>query len=134
MLRHAGRSSLLLLDELGRGTSTHDGHAIAFAVLHHIALHSRSRYADVAFPRLHYFLGFAADWTPKPCVDVKQSSRMCLRLCSCPCSVLAGTITTCAAVGRDRGMVPAIGPCLRRTITLWRRTRPCGTRSRSATW
>ena len=43
MLQHAGRRSLLLLDELGRGTSTHDGYAIAFAVLHHIALRSRSR-------------------------------------------------------------------------------------------
>ncbi len=43
MLQHAGRRSLLLLDELGRGTSTHDGHAIAFAVLHHIALKTRCR-------------------------------------------------------------------------------------------
>ena len=43
MLQHAGRSSLLLLDELGRGTSTHDGYAIAYAVLRHIALHTRSR-------------------------------------------------------------------------------------------
>ena len=45
MLQHAGRSSLLLLDELGRGTSTHDGYAIAYAVLRHIALDARSRRA-----------------------------------------------------------------------------------------
>ena len=32
VLRHAQRSSLVILDELGRGTSTHDGHAIAAAV------------------------------------------------------------------------------------------------------
>ena len=43
MLQHAKRGSLLLLDELGRGTSTHDGYAIAFAVLHRVALGSRSR-------------------------------------------------------------------------------------------
>lgn len=45
MLRHASASSLLLLDELGRGTSTHDGYAIAFAVLHNIAHNSRARHS-----------------------------------------------------------------------------------------
>ncbi len=48
MLQHAVRRSLLLLDELGRGTSTHDGHAIAFAVLHHIALDTRCRRVPTA--------------------------------------------------------------------------------------
>jgi DNA mismatch repair protein MutS len=33
ILRHAGRSSLVILDEVGRGTSTHDGLAIAQAVV-----------------------------------------------------------------------------------------------------
>jgi DNA mismatch repair ATPase MutS len=36
MLSRATRHSLLALDELGRGTSTFDGHAVAFAVLQHI--------------------------------------------------------------------------------------------------
>ncbi|KAM0332405.1 hypothetical protein ACHAQA_002685 [Verticillium albo-atrum] len=41
VLRAATPRSLVLLDELGRGTSTHDGAAIAHAVLHHVAHHLR---------------------------------------------------------------------------------------------
>ncbi len=39
ILRHATRRSLVVLDEIGRGTSTHDGLAIAQAVVEH--LHER---------------------------------------------------------------------------------------------
>eukprot|EP00727_Mastigamoeba_balamuthi_P004731 m51a1_g14256 putative dna mismatch repair protein msh6 (1263) ;mRNA; f:277351-288130 len=43
VLRYATRNSLVVLDELGRGTSTYDGYAIAYAVLRHAAESLRCR-------------------------------------------------------------------------------------------
>jgi DNA mismatch repair protein MutS len=51
ILRHATPRSLILLDEIGRGTSTFDGLAIAWAVAEH--LHEQCRGAKVLFAT-HY--------------------------------------------------------------------------------
>ena len=41
ILARATERSLVIIDELGRGTSTHDGLAIAQATLHHLVAKTR---------------------------------------------------------------------------------------------
>ncbi|PRW57902.1 DNA mismatch repair Msh6 isoform X2 [Chlorella sorokiniana] len=43
LLHHSTPASLVVLDELGRGTATHDGHAIAYGVALHLAQTKRCR-------------------------------------------------------------------------------------------
>lgn len=43
ILSEATSRSLVILDELGRGTSSYDGVAVAQAVLHHVATQSATR-------------------------------------------------------------------------------------------
>lgn len=54
--------SLVILDELGRGTSTYDGMAIAYAVLHRLATHT----GCIGFFATHFTSlteDYAVSWT-----------------------------------------------------------------------
>jgi DNA mismatch repair protein MutS len=62
ILRHASRRSLVILDEIGRGTSTYDGVSIAWAVAEH--LHDRLG-ARTLFATHYHELGALAETHPR---------------------------------------------------------------------
>ncbi len=51
--QHATSASLVVLDELGRGTSTFDGYAIAHAVLAHLSSQVRSLVSSILVSLSH---------------------------------------------------------------------------------
>jgi DNA mismatch repair protein MutS len=51
ILSHSDASSLILLDEVGRGTSTSDGLALAWAIIHHV--HDRVRARTIVATHYH---------------------------------------------------------------------------------
>ncbi|KAI3629090.1 hypothetical protein CBS9595_000162 [Malassezia furfur] len=64
ILRDATPRSLVIMDELGRGTSTFDGQAIAYAVLHHLAARTRC----LCFFMTHYAtIAKSLDTYPRVC-------------------------------------------------------------------
>jgi len=63
--------SLVILDELGRGTSTHDGMAVAYSVLHHLATYV----GCVGFFVTHYG-NLCADFTHHPEIAQKCMAVM----------------------------------------------------------
>ncbi|KAK4153972.1 muts domain V-domain-containing protein [Chaetomidium leptoderma] len=67
ILAEATPRSLVILDELGRGTSSYDGVAVAQAVLHHVASHI----GCVGFFATHYH-SLAAEFAPHPEVRARR--------------------------------------------------------------
>ncbi|HQN03817.1 MAG TPA: DNA mismatch repair protein MutS [Anaerolineaceae bacterium] len=63
ILHHATESSLLILDEIGRGTSTYDGVSIAWAVIEYIHNHPRLR-SRTLFATHYHELTQLADLLP----------------------------------------------------------------------
>ncbi len=64
LLNHATARSLLVLDEVGRGTSTYDGISIAWAVVEHIHNHPRLR-CKTLFATHYHELTQLADFLPR---------------------------------------------------------------------
>ncbi|MGD8623191.1 MAG: DNA mismatch repair protein MutS [Anaerolineae bacterium] len=64
LLNHATSRSLLVLDEVGRGTSTYDGISIAWAVVEHIHNHPRLR-CKTLFATHYHELTQLADLLPR---------------------------------------------------------------------
>jgi DNA mismatch repair protein MutS len=60
ILNHATQHSLLVLDELGRGTSTYDGISIAWAVVEHIHNHPRLRAKTLFATHYHELVDLAS--------------------------------------------------------------------------
>ncbi|KAF2148704.1 DNA mismatch repair protein Msh6 [Myriangium duriaei CBS 260.36] len=67
ILSEATPHSLVILDELGRGTSSYDGVAVAQAVLHHVATHV----GCIGFFATHYH-SLAAEFADHPEVEPKR--------------------------------------------------------------
>ena len=61
ILHHATRDSLILLDEIGRGTATYDGLSLAWSVAEHIATQPRLRSKTIFATHYHELTDLAAE-------------------------------------------------------------------------
>lgn len=73
ILKYATRDSLVILDEIGRGTSTFDGMSIARAVIEHIRehIHSKTLFAT----HYHEVTDLEDDLIKNYCIAVKEKGR-----------------------------------------------------------
>ncbi|MEX2222116.1 MAG: DNA mismatch repair protein MutS [Candidatus Rokuibacteriota bacterium] len=131
ILHHAGPRSLILLDEVGRGTSTFDGLAIAWAVTEE--LHERGRGAKVLFathyheltalaerlPRVHNFHVAVREWNDeiiflhkvRPGGTDRSYGIQVARLAGLPPSVIARAKAILGELERERsGLQSAVAP------------------------
>ena len=85
ILRNATSKSLLILDEIGRGTSTFDGLSIAWAVVEHIS-NGKLLGAKTLFAT-HYHelteLEGKIDSVNNYCIAVKEKGRYCFPAKNC---------------------------------------------------
>ncbi|HSL51253.1 MAG TPA: hypothetical protein VK878_19420, partial [Candidatus Deferrimicrobiaceae bacterium] len=131
ILHHATERSLILLDEVGRGTSTFDGLAIAWAVTEE--LHERGRGAKVLFathyheltalaerlPRVHNFHVAVREWNDeiiflhkvRPGGTDRSYGIQVARLAGLPPSVIARAKAILGELERERsGLQSAVTP------------------------
>jgi len=131
ILHHATPRSLILLDEIGRGTSTFDGLAIAWAVTEE--LHERGRGAKVLFathyheltalaerlPRVHNFHVAVREWNDeiiflhkvRPGGTDRSYGIQVARLAGLPAAVIARAKAILGELERERsGLQSAVAP------------------------
>lgn len=73
ILRHATARSLIILDEVGRGTGTADGLAIAQAVVEHLVQHVRAKTIFTTHYHEITALAHAADAIGNACLQVREA-------------------------------------------------------------
>ena len=131
ILHHATERSLILLDEVGRGTSTFDGLAIAWAVTEE--LHERGRGAKVLFathyheltalaerlPRVHNFHVAVREWNDeiiflhkvRPGGTDRSYGIQVARLAGLPLAVIARAKAILGELERERSLLQsAVAP------------------------
>ena len=151
ILHHATERSLILLDEVGRGTSTFDGLAIAWAVTEE--LHERGRGAKVLFathyheltalaerlPRVHNFHVAVREWNDeiiflhkvRPGGTDRSYGIQVARLAGLPAAVIARAKAILGELERERSELQAGGGA-RTARDRARAARPLPARPRSA--